>query len=167
MYCKLPFHHTRHVSSVASSTFAREGRAPPRTVTAITVADRVVQVNALRLLLSMTSEIDVLSSETDAATARDAIIRSRPDVVVLECTDDGLRRFRSVLDLQLAMPKMGFVLILSNRTGTTPRRPPVDRAMLVLPAQFSLADLLSSVTSVAASAWLNWDGTELQVPVAI
>lgn len=115
----------------------------------------------------MTPEISVISAESDVVAARDAIIRARPDVVVLECADANLRRFRAVLDLQLAMPKLGFVIILTNHIGTAARQPPVDRAVLVLPAQFSLADLLSSVMSVTASAWLNWDGTEMRVPVAI
>lgn len=167
MYCRRPSGHTRHVTTLAATIRRAHRQAPSRTITAITVAGHRVQANALRLLLSTTPDVDVISAESDVASAREAIVRARPDVVVLQCADDDLRRFRAVLDLQLAMPKMGVVLILTNHTGTTAGRPPVDRAVLVLPAQFSLGDLLSSVTSVAARAWLNWDLTETRVPVAI
>ena len=167
MYVDRPSVHTGPVTTLDQTMCGADQQTPTRAVRAITVAGHVVQANALRLLLSMTPDINVISAEADVAHARSAIVRARPDVVVLECADADLQRFRAVMDLQLAMPQMGFVLILTNRIGTAPRQPPVDRAVLVLPAQFSLADLLSAVRTVAAPAWLNWDGIELRTPVAV
>lgn len=167
MYGRPPSGHTGSVTTFAPTICRTDQHQQARAVAVITVAGHLVQADALRQLLSMSPEIDVISAESDVVAARDAIIRTRPDVVVLECAHADLRRFRSVLDLQLAMPTLGFVIILTNHAGTTARQPPVDRAVLVLPAQFSFADLLAAVTSVAAPAWLDWDGTELLTPVAV
>jgi DNA-binding NarL/FixJ family response regulator len=118
-------------------------------VRAVAVAEHAMQANALALLLSTSPEVDVLAAEIRVENARATILRTRPDVVVLRSTDVSLGKFRSIFDLQLDMPEVGFVLVLENRSGCSARRAPVARAITVLPADFSLAELLTSVADVA------------------
>jgi hypothetical protein len=126
----------------------------PERVRAITVAEQAIQANALALLVGTSPQVEVIASEIRVDSARATIERRRPDVVVIQTSDPMLFRFRRLFDLQLEMPELGFVIILDNRTGGSARRAPFHRAMVVLPAEFSLAALLSSVMLVAGERLL-------------
>jgi DNA-binding NarL/FixJ family response regulator len=121
----------------------------PECVRAITVSEQAVHANALALLLGTSAQIDVVASETRVKAARTAILRSHPDVVVIRTSESNLYLFCRLFDLQRELPELGFVIVLDEETGGSARRAPLHRATVVLPADFSLAALLSSVMSAA------------------
>jgi hypothetical protein len=123
-------------------------------VRAIAVAEQAIHAHALARLLGTSRDIEVVAAEIMIDNARATIVRTRPDVVVVRTSDAMLHRFREVFDLQLEMPEIGFVVVLDNRAGGSARRAPFHRAMVVLPADFSLAALLSSVTTVGVDQLL-------------
>ena len=121
----------------------------PEPVRAITVSEQAVHSNALALLLGTSPQIDVVASETRVRTARTAIVRTRPDVVVIRTSDSNLYRFRRLFDLHLEMPDLGFVIVLDEETDGSVQRALLHWATVVLPAEFSLAALLSAVMTAA------------------
>lgn len=138
-----------------------------RRVRAIIVAEHGVQANALALLLATDPAIDVVSSEGFVERARTAILREAPDVVVIHSTDSQLCRFSRLLDLRLALPDLGFVVVPGDLSGRALRRVRVDRAVAFLPTHFVLDDLLSSVGVMGRATAADHDRDYISVPIAI
>jgi hypothetical protein len=165
MYARSAPLHNRGMRLHATSLDGSSVPSRPRPLRVMAASEQAVRANALGLLLSTCPQIDMVGTSVGVEDARSAALRLRPDVVVVSVAVDGLTRFRRVFDLQLDIPEMGFVMVLADRSGASVRQPPVNRAVLVLPAEFSLADLVSSVIDVASIGCRVNDPQDLRVPV--